>query len=92
MRPIKRITTAETNSSKLSYMMLMYSQKTLFFIGDVIFVTVKSLIVAAAAAAAGPPRICGLHPPIKTGLVREHLRMKDFFQSRERERQRSQVE
>jgi hypothetical protein len=48
-----------------------------------------------------PPRICGLHPPIidtafvkasfsqiiKTGLAREHLRMKDFFQSRERERE-----
>ncbi len=58
MRPITRITTAETNSAIPSYMILMYSQKTLFFIEDVIFVTVKSLNVAAAG------RICGLHPPI----------------------------
>ena len=42
MRPITRITTAETNSAIPSYMIFMYSQKTLFFIEDIIFVTVKS--------------------------------------------------
>ena len=40
-------------------MIFMYSQKTLFFIEDIIFVTVKSLNVGRAG-----PRICGLHPPI----------------------------
>ena len=49
MRPITRINTAETNSAIPSYMIFMYSQKTLFFIEDIIFVTVKSINVGRAA-------------------------------------------
>ena len=60
MRPITRINTAETNSAIPSYMIFMYSQKTLFFIEDIIFVTVKSKVRGRRAG----PRICGLHPPI----------------------------
>ena len=49
MRPITRITTAETNSAIPSYMIFMYSQKIFFFIEDITFVTV------ARAKFVGPP-------------------------------------